>query len=187
MIARLLMAHPGREPQTPVAELLRTLEPSLDCTCLALDPRRAVEALQLDLVDAAARVPCDGTPLIVGGFSLGARLAALASSQTAAHGFVGLSFPFHKHGNPQERHGLAALTAVAVPMLVIQGTRDSHGSQAAVRNMSLPVGLRIAWLADGNHAWRPRSASGHSLTTHVQSAAQHILAFCAGLVRSAHD
>jgi len=69
-------------------------------------------------------------PLLVGGRSLGARVACRTAGATAAVGVVCLAFPLQ----PPSRSGLAPrpsrlaeLDEVAVPTLVVQGTRDRFG------------------------------------------------------------
>jgi uncharacterized protein len=68
-----------------------------------------------------------GLPLLVGGRSLGARVACRTAGLTDAVGVVCLAFPLQ----PPRRSGAAPapsrlpeLDAVAVPTLVVQGTRD---------------------------------------------------------------
>lgn len=71
-----------------------------------------------------------GSPLLVGGRSLGARVACRTAAVTGAVGVVCLAFPLQ----PPRRSGatpaptrLPELDAVAVPTLVVQGTRDPFG------------------------------------------------------------
>jgi uncharacterized protein len=66
------------------------------------------------------------TPLVVGGRSAGARSAARTARELGASGCLALAFPLHPPGRP-ERSRLAELTAVAVPVLVVQGERDAFG------------------------------------------------------------
>ena len=67
-------------------------------------------------------------PLVVGGRSLGARVACRTASATGAIGVLCLAFPLV----PPRRTGTAAsrlpeLDAVTVPVLVVQGERDPFG------------------------------------------------------------
>jgi predicted alpha/beta-hydrolase family hydrolase len=118
---------------------------------------------------------------LIGGFSLGARIAAMVSLVTPVAGLVGLSFPFHRHGQPLERHGLETLRAVSVNTLLIQGTRDSHGNEAQVRGMGpLPPQVQIVWLADANHRWHSRGAQ--TPEDHANDAVLAIQSFADGLV-----
>ena len=71
------------------------------------------------------RLPVSG-PLVVGGRSAGARVACRTAGSVGASACVALAFPLHPPGRP-ERSRVAELTAVDVPLLVVQGTRDSFG------------------------------------------------------------
>jgi predicted alpha/beta-hydrolase family hydrolase len=71
-----------------------------------------------------------GLPLLVGGRSLGARVACRTAAAMDAVGVVCLAFPLQ----PPRRSGAAPATsrlpeldAVAVPTLVVQGARDPFG------------------------------------------------------------
>lgn len=110
------------------------------------------------------------SPLIVAGFSKGGRIAARLCSELSPEGLLCFGFPFHARGNPQDRHGLRALAAVEAPVRIIQGTRDNHGGEAAVRGYALPDGVDVVWLQDGNHRFRPRAGSGYTETQHVEAA-----------------
>jgi predicted alpha/beta-hydrolase family hydrolase len=65
-------------------------------------------------------------PLIVGGRSLGARVACRTAAQTGATAVLCLAFPLHPPGKP-EKTRLPELDAVTVPTLVVQGERDPFG------------------------------------------------------------
>jgi uncharacterized protein len=67
-----------------------------------------------------------GLPLVVGGRSLGARVACRTAGQLGATGVLCLAFPVHPPGRP-EKSRLAELDAVAVKTLVVQGERDPFG------------------------------------------------------------
>src|SRR5919201_884410 len=65
-------------------------------------------------------------PLIVGGRSVGARVACRTASETGAAAVLCLAFPLHPPGRP-EKTRLEELDAVTVPVLVVQGERDPFG------------------------------------------------------------
>jgi dienelactone hydrolase len=67
-----------------------------------------------------------GTPLVVGGRSAGARVACRTAGAVGADAVLCLAFPLHPPGRP-ERSRLEELTAVEVPVLVVQGDRDAFG------------------------------------------------------------
>ena len=119
-----------------------------------------------------------GPRAIIGGFSIGGRLAARVAPTLAAHGLLCFAYPFHRRGAPADRHGLAALSAVATPTCIVQGTRDSHGTESEVRGYGLPDHVEMVWLRDGNHRFEPRARSGLTASDHLASAAAAALAFC---------
>jgi uncharacterized protein len=65
-------------------------------------------------------------PLVVGGRSLGARVACRTAAETGATAVLCLAFPLHPPGRP-EKSRLAELEAVTVPVLVVQGESDPFG------------------------------------------------------------
>jgi uncharacterized protein len=66
------------------------------------------------------------TPLVLGGRSAGARSACRTAHHLGAAGVLALSFPLHPPGRPESSR-LEELTAVQVPVLVVQGERDPFG------------------------------------------------------------
>lgn len=77
-----------------------------------------------------------GLPLLLGGRSLGARVACRTSGLTDAVAVVCLAFPLqppHRSGSAPRPSRLAELNGVAVPTLVVQGTRDPFGIPPAGR------------------------------------------------------
>jgi predicted alpha/beta-hydrolase family hydrolase len=71
----------------------------------------------------------DELPLVVGGRSLGARVACRTVDETGAVAVLCLAFPLEppsRAGKPRQSR-LAELDAVTVPVLVVQGERDPFG------------------------------------------------------------
>lgn len=68
----------------------------------------------------------EGLPLIVGGRSLGARVACRTVAATEAIAVLCLAFPVHPPGRP-EKSRLEELDAVTLPTLVVQGESDPFG------------------------------------------------------------
>ena len=64
--------------------------------------------------------------LIVGGRSLGARVACRTAEATGAVAVLCLAFPVHPPGRP-EKSRLEELDAVTLPTLVVQGVSDPFG------------------------------------------------------------
>lgn len=85
-------------------------------------------------------------PLFVGGRSSGARVACRTAQDVGATGVVALAFPLHPPGRP-EKTRVAELEA-GVPLLVVQGSRDTFGTPA-----EFPRLVRV----------RPVPGAGHGL------------------------
>ncbi len=121
-----------------------------------------------------------GARLVVGGKSLGGRIASLVADAAGARGLVCLGYPFHPPGAP-ERPRTAHLRTLSTPALFLQGTRDPFGSPEEIAAYDLSPAIRLAFLADGDHSWKPRVSSGHTESGHLAAAIAAIAEFVAGL------
>ena len=81
------------------------------------------------LVAEAFRHVSGRVPLVVGGRSNGARVAARSASVLRASALLALSFPLHPPGRP-DRSRASELAGARVPALVLQGERDPFGGPA---------------------------------------------------------
>ena len=123
--------------------------------------------------------------LIIGGKSMGGRVASMIADELHAAGKVAgllcLGYPFHPLGKPEQlrtRH----LETMQVPALIVQGTRDQMGTREEVAGYALSPAIRILWLEDGDHDLKPRKAiSGFSAADHMQAMAGAVKAFADGL------
>jgi predicted alpha/beta-hydrolase family hydrolase len=70
-------------------------------------------------------------PLVLGGRSAGARVACRTAAEQGAAGVLALAFPLHPPGRP-EKSRAGELTAVPVPLVVVQGETDAFGAPADV-------------------------------------------------------
>ncbi|PRQ06253.1 alpha/beta family hydrolase [Enhygromyxa salina] len=143
-----------------------------------LDPRCSNDAVQ-EQGFKAALAGVSG-PVILGGFSLGGRIAARLCAELSPVALLCFGYPFHAPRRPSARHGLEALSRVRVPTLIVQGTRDSHGSEADVRGYSLPDAAQVVWLRDGNHRFVPRERSGYTHDQHIAAAGAAAITFIRG-------
>ncbi len=97
--------------------------------------------------------------VVVGGKSMGGRMASLIAAETAVRGCLCLGYPFHPPGKP-ERLRTDHFPALRCPTLIVQGTRDPFGTRDEVSVLDLPDTLRVEWVEDGSHDLTPRKASG---------------------------
>jgi predicted alpha/beta-hydrolase family hydrolase len=101
-------------------------------------------------------------PLLIGGKSMGGRVASLVADESGVAGLLCLGYPFHPVGQPDKLR-TAHLRTLATPALVVQGERDPFGTRAEVATYDLAPTIEIAWLPDGDHSWAPRKASGRTV------------------------
>jgi predicted alpha/beta-hydrolase family hydrolase len=94
-------------------------------------PPRApqLDAAWLAVVDHLRAGELAGLPLVVGGRSLGARVACRTARETGAVAVLCLAFPLEppQRGDKPPQSRLPELEAVTVPVLVVQGERDRFG------------------------------------------------------------
>jgi uncharacterized protein len=90
-------------------------------------PARQLDAAWTAVLEHLVGGELRDVPLVVGGRSLGARVACRTAAETGAIGVVCLAFPVHPPGRPDAPNRLPELDAVAVPVLVVQGERDPFG------------------------------------------------------------
>lgn len=118
-------------------------------------------------------------PLFIGGKSLGGRMASLiADRHRDLRGLVCLGYPFHPAGKP-ERLRVEHLLTMNTPTLIVQGERDTLGDSAEVSGYALPATIKLVWLPDGDHSFKPRKKSGATLEGNMQRAADAVAAFIA--------
>ena len=102
-----------------------------------------------------------GDRLVIGGKSMGGRIASMVADEVGARGLVCLGYPFHPPGRP-EKVRTAHLETLATPALIVQGTRDAFGTPEDVAGYRLSPTIRVVWLEDGDHSWKPRASSGRT-------------------------
>ena len=118
-----------------------------------------------------------GEPVFIGGKSMGGRIATMVADEVGARGVVCLGYPFHPPGNT-ERLRTEHLKDLRTPTLIIQGTRDQFGSAEEVKGYDLSPAIRIEWMEDGDHSFKPRASSGRKEAENVGRAIELILVFC---------
>jgi predicted alpha/beta-hydrolase family hydrolase len=118
--------------------------------------------------------------LIVSGKSMGGRIASMIADQAGVAGLVCLGYPFHPVGQPA-RLRIEHLKTIQTPTLILQGERDPFGGRDEVASYRLPSAIRIHWLKDGDHSFKPRKASGRTEEGNWKEAIDEIAAFVASL------
>ena len=139
----------------------------------------AVRPPQLDVawLESAAMVRelADGVPLLVGGRSAGARVGCRTATELEAAGVVCLGFPLHPPGRP-EKSRLDELLTPEVPVLVVQGERDTFGSAALVRQETDGhANIRVVEVPQADHALRVAARSGVDVHGIVSAAVREFI------------
>jgi uncharacterized protein len=91
-------------------------------------PARQLDAAWIAVVEQLVDGELRALPIVVGGRSLGARVACRTAAETGAVGVLCLAFPLQprRKANPPPSR-LPELDAVTVATLVVQGERDPFG------------------------------------------------------------
>ncbi len=118
--------------------------------------------------------------LIIGGKSMGGRMASMVADEAGAAGLVCLGYPFHAPGRP-DKPRTEHLAALQTPTLILQGERDPFGGAGEVATYSLSDQITITWLPDGDHDLKPRKKSGISHGENLGRAVAAIAEFAKAL------
>jgi uncharacterized protein len=113
---------------------------------------------------AAARKAMPGLPLIAGGKSFGGRMTSQAQARAPlpdVRGLAFLGFPLHPAGKPSRERG-EQLFAVQIPMLFLQGTRDTLAALDQIEPVCAALGPRatLRLFADADHSFHVPARSG---------------------------
>jgi uncharacterized protein len=90
-------------------------------------PARQLDAAWSAAIEYLLAGELRGLPLLVGGRSLGARVACRTAEATGAIAVLCLAFPLHAPGRSDAASRLHELDEVNVPVLIVQGERDPFG------------------------------------------------------------
>jgi len=91
-------------------------------------PASHLDAAWIAIVEHLRADRLQNLPVIVGGRSMGGRVACRTVEQTGAVAVLCLAFPLEPPGRKSPQNRLPELEAVAVPVLVVQGERDPFGT-----------------------------------------------------------
>lgn len=124
-------------------------------------------------------------PLLLGGKSMGGRVAAMlgggGSLPGRVKGICCFGYPFHPTGKPDADWRLSPLEEAKRPVLILQGDRDPFGTKPEIDDISLPSHVSLTYLEDGNHDFGPRGKSPATLDSNIQMAAKAVASFASTL------
>ena len=142
-------------------------------------PPRA-ETVNPEYIAAVEALGAKG-PLIIGGKSMGGRVASMVADELYAAGkiagLVCLGYPFHPPAKPEQLR-TKHLADLKTPTLICQGTRDEFGTPEEVAGYTLSDKVGVLWLEDGDHDLKPRKGlSGFSAADHLKTLAEQVAAW----------
>jgi uncharacterized protein len=127
-------------------------------------PAVAHAAVRAAVAEAGRR--CPGLPLIAGGKSFGGRMTSQAQAMAPLDGVSGLAFlgfPLHPAGKPSSDRA-EHLSDIKIPMLFVQGTRDSLAElkllEPVVKGLGPSASLHLVKEAD--HSFHVPARSGRN-------------------------
>ena len=162
------MAHPFLEKLA--AELANAGIATLRYQFPYMEERRRVpdkSELLLSTVAAAVRLAAEaapGLPLLAGGKSMGGRMSSQAAAQNLlgpVKGLVFFGFPLHPPNRASTKRA-EHLAKVGVPMLFLQGTRDTLADLALLRPICEKLGsrARLHIIPEADHSFHVLKKSG---------------------------
>jgi uncharacterized protein len=107
-----------------------------------------------------------GLPLLAGGKSMGGRMTSQAAAESPLDGVRGLAFfgfPLHPPGRPGTKRA-DHLAKVTVPMLFLQGTRDTFADLKSQRAVCAKLGSRATLhvIETADHSFHMLKGSGRT-------------------------
>jgi predicted alpha/beta-hydrolase family hydrolase len=137
------------------------------------DPKAKLEACFRAVIEAALNhKKLKGNRLVIGGKSMGGRIASQVAAEACEKdeplaqqidGLVFLGYPLHPPGNPAKLR-VEHLPLIKMPMLFVQGTRDSLGSSEEIapfiKKLHLPA--KIYAVEGGDHSFKAPKKFGRT-------------------------
>jgi predicted alpha/beta-hydrolase family hydrolase len=121
------------------------------------------------------------TRLLIGGRSMGGRVATLVADELHHEGLIAgvvcFGYPFHPPTKPDQLR-TAHLEHLTTPTLIVQGDRDEFGPRSEVEGYDLSPAIELLFLPDGDHSLTPRkTVSGFGYRDHLATAADAVVTF----------
>ena len=133
------------------------------------DPAPRLLAAWRDAITALRPQLGEDRPLVIGGRSMGGRMASILAAEDGpalgVAGVVCLAYPLHPPGRPDSLR-VDHWPSLRVPILLVCGTRDPMAPTDALRanlDAHMPEGLATVHLLGGaDHSFRVRRADGRT-------------------------
>ncbi|NOH34072.1 alpha/beta fold hydrolase [Vibrio chagasii] len=118
----------------------------------------------------------DADKLVIGGKSMGGRMASHLSELDKVAAMACLGFPFHPPGKPENYKG-EHLAELVKPCLILQGERDTFGKREEFADFDLSDSIRVEFIPDGDHSFKPRKSSGYTEQQNIALTVEKLSAF----------
>ncbi|MBE8577003.1 alpha/beta fold hydrolase [Vibrio sp. OPT18] len=118
----------------------------------------------------------DADKLVIGGKSMGGRMASHLSELDKVAAMACLGFPFHPPGKPEKYKG-EHLAELAKPCLILQGERDTFGKREEFADFDLSDSIRVEFIPEGDHSFKPRKSSGYTEQQNIALTVEKLSAF----------
>jgi predicted alpha/beta-hydrolase family hydrolase len=165
---------------------LRYQFPYLEAGGKRPDPPPVLEAtVRAAVARGAALAP--GLPLVAGGKSMGGRMTSNAAARGPLEGVAGLvflGFPLHPAGQPAVTRA-EHLDRVEIPMLFLQGTRDTLADLPLIGSVATRLGSRATLhvVEGADHSFAVLKRSGRTAGEVFQELAATIAGWCRTVVK----
>jgi uncharacterized protein len=126
------------------------------------DANKALEACFRAVIEAVRHKKIGRGPLVIGGKSLGGRIASqIAAVGADVEGLVFLGYPLYSPGRPDQLR-TKHLPDIKAPMLFVQGSRDAFGTPDELRpiltELKTPADLYV--VEGGDHSFKVLKRAG---------------------------
>lgn len=118
----------------------------------------------------------DADKLVIGGKSMGGRMASHLSELDKVAAMACLGFPFHPPGKPENYKG-EHLASLRKPCLILQGERDTFGKREEFAGFDLSDSIQVEFIPDGDHSFKPRKSSGYTEQQNIALTVEKLTAF----------
>jgi predicted alpha/beta-hydrolase family hydrolase len=118
-------------------------------------PPAAIAAWRAAMAAARTRSQSDREPVWAAGKSFGGRMASMAVAEgMPAAGLIYLGYPLHPPGRPEKLRD-EHLYGLTLPMLFLQGRRDTFATPELLENVVARIGPAavLQWIEGGDHSF----------------------------------
>ncbi|OLQ89321.1 alpha/beta hydrolase [Vibrio ponticus] len=140
---------------------------------------KLLEAFEQVIADYADK------PIVIGGKSMGGRMASLLGDNAQVAGIACLGYPFHPPGKPEKYKG-EHLASLAKPCVILQGERDTFGKREEFTDFALADSVQVEFIADGDHSFKPRKSSGYTEAGNLAHAVEVLSQFIFACYKGDH-